>query len=197
MPQKDLMATYWLMSAQTPQKNSDYVPTYFLGRHSMLTSEESIKGLDLAPRVHYWPCLELLRTILIFSGSWARQRKAILQTADNQLLKALCECILNVLKETVPISNSEKQQLSRHKKTLIALADKKVPFHRKKKTIVQHGGSFFGSTLTSSVNRSCKFTLNHASRQEDDDSSRKSSNRDAKSAKRSDVPNHSNAIFIR
>ena len=65
--------------------------------------------------------LDFLR---VLSKCSPRQRKAILQTADNQLLKALCECILNVLKETVPISNSEKQQLSRHKKTLIALVDK-------------------------------------------------------------------------
>ena len=69
----------------------------------------------------------------VLSKCSAKQRKAILQTADNQLLKALCECILNVLKETVPISLSEKQKLSRHKNTLITLAVKKVPFHQKKK----------------------------------------------------------------
>ena len=71
------------------------------------------------------------------------QRKAILKVADEALVRTICECILNVLKETVPVSKPAKRKLLAHKKSLIALAEKSTPL-RKKKT---HGGNFLGVLL--------------------------------------------------
>ena len=42
------------------------------------------------------------------------QRKAILKEADEGLVQTICECILNVLKETVPVNKPAKS--SRRKK---------------------------------------------------------------------------------
>ena len=61
------------------------------------------------------------------------QRKAILKEADDALVKTICECVLNVLKETVPVSKPAKRKLLAHKKSLIALAEKTTPLNKKKK----------------------------------------------------------------
>ena len=39
------------------------------------------------------------------------QRKAVLKEADDALVKTICECVLNVLKETVPVSKPAKRKL--------------------------------------------------------------------------------------
>lgn len=75
------------------------------------------------------------------------QRKAILKAADEALVTTICECILNVLKETVPVSKPAKRKLLAHKKSLIALAEKSTPLRKKKKILVQQGGNFLGLLL--------------------------------------------------
>ena len=75
------------------------------------------------------------------------QRKAILKTADDALVRTICECVLNVLKGTVPVSKPAKKKLLPHKKSLIALAEKSTPLHKKKKLLVQHGGNFLSVLL--------------------------------------------------
>ena len=75
------------------------------------------------------------------------QRKAILKEADDALVKTICECVLNVLKETVPVSKPAKRKLLGHKKSLIALAEKSTPVSKKKKILVQQGGNFLSVLL--------------------------------------------------
>ena len=70
------------------------------------------------------------------------QCKAILKVADDTLVRTICECILKVLKETVPVSKPAKRRLLAHKKSLITLDEKSTPIKRKKKILVQHGGNF-------------------------------------------------------
>ena len=55
------------------------------------------------------------------------QRKAILKVADDSLVRSICECVLNVLKETVPVSKSIKRKLLAHKKKLVTLVEKSTP----------------------------------------------------------------------
>lgn len=81
-------------------------------------------------------------------------------------MKALCECILNELKETVPTSSSERQKLVRNKRHLITLADKKIPLNKKKKAILQNGRSFLRVILPpvfNCISMSYR-TMNHAKR---------------------------------
>ena len=73
--------------------------------------------------------------------------KAILKVADDGLVRTICECVLNILKETIPISRPAKQKLSAHKKSLIALAEKSTPIIKKKQILVQHGGNFLINLL--------------------------------------------------
>ena len=76
------------------------------------------------------------------------QRKAILKVADDALVKTICECILNVLKETVPVSKPAKRKLLAYKKSLIALAEKSTPIKRRKKILVQQEGNFLRGNST-------------------------------------------------
>ena len=70
------------------------------------------------------------------------QRKAILKVADEALVKTICECVLNILKETVPLSKLGKRKLLANTKSLIALAEKSTLLTKKKRILVQHGGNF-------------------------------------------------------
>ena len=70
------------------------------------------------------------------------QRKAILKVADDALVRTICECVLTVLKETVPFSKPAKKKLLPYKNSLTALAEKSTPLDKKKKLLVQYGGNF-------------------------------------------------------
>ena len=63
------------------------------------------------------------------------QRKAILNVADDALVRTICECVLNVLKGTVPVKPAKRKLLA-HKKPLIALAEKSTPLEKNKKILV-------------------------------------------------------------
>ena len=69
-------------------------------------------------------------------------------TAKNDaLVRTIWECVLNVLKGTVPVSKPAKIKLLPHKKSLIALAEKSTPLDKEKKLLVQHGGNFLSFLL--------------------------------------------------
>ena len=61
------------------------------------------------------------------------QRKAILKVADDALVRTICECVLNVLKEALPVSKPAKRKVLAHKNSLIALTEKSTSLHKKKK----------------------------------------------------------------
>ena len=67
-------------------------------------------------------------------------RKAILNTADNELILCLCECVLNILNGNVPIKPQEIQKLSKFKTHLRKLAAEKTSKNDRRKILVQKGG---------------------------------------------------------
>lgn len=74
-------------------------------------------------------------------------RKAIIEKADPQLIKTLCDCCLNILNGNVKLSTKVRKQLSRHKKKLRKLINPKVTLKQKKR-VIQEGG-FLGALLSS------------------------------------------------
>lgn len=84
----------------------------------------------------------------------ARQRVALLRTADKNLIKCICECALNVLHGVVELKDSQKIRLKKHKKILRVLTKKseksrgKRVWNRRKKTLIQSGGSFLPILLS-------------------------------------------------
>ena len=69
-----------------------------------------------------------------------KQRKGIIEGANNELIKAICECALNCLKGNVSLSSGQKQKLARHKGKLRSLSNKKYPVAKKKVILAQKGG---------------------------------------------------------
>lgn len=68
-------------------------------------------------------------------------RKAILREAEKALVYSICEICDNTLNGNVPLKDSEKQKLRKHKKILRQLASKGGSW-KKRKVQVQRGGAF-------------------------------------------------------
>lgn len=67
-------------------------------------------------------------------------RKNLLKNINQEGIKAICECCLNVLHGNIPLSEKQKGSLSKHKRTLRTLAERKVALSKKRKLIIQKGG---------------------------------------------------------
>ncbi len=78
--------------------------------------------------------------IKILSKATPKQCKAIIQTADADLILCLCECVLNLLEGNIKVSPKTLNELQRHKKPLRDLVDKSVSKSDKKKILEQKGG---------------------------------------------------------
>ena len=65
--------------------------------------------------------------------------KAIIKAADKELVDAVCECALNVLKGNVRLTPLQKQRLAKHQRALRALAQKGRSLQTKK-ALLQKGG---------------------------------------------------------
>lgn len=74
-------------------------------------------------------------------------QKQILKAAKPELIKAVCDCIVNVVYGKVPINTQNKTKLRKKIKVLKELTDPKKPTLRKKKLLVQHGGGILSSIL--------------------------------------------------
>ncbi|XP_033111239.1 uncharacterized protein LOC117112281 [Anneissia japonica] len=85
------------------------------------------------------------------TGTWVttevqKARKLLLQNADKELVTTICECAMNVLKGSVPITAAHKKKLSRHKKNLRDISNKKISAIKGKQILIQKGG-FLGLVL--------------------------------------------------
>lgn len=84
--------------------------------------------------------LPLLRLLATTAPS---TRKTILKAADYNLIKAIVECVYNVLVGNVKLSTQCTKKLRKHKKVLRKIHSKRSKkWKNKKKVIVQSGGSF-------------------------------------------------------
>ena len=76
-----------------------------------------------------------------------KQRHGIIQGANKEFMKCLCECALNVLNGNVPLKPADKKKLKKYKHQLRSLTNRKFSSQKKKKTLSQKGG-FLGALLT-------------------------------------------------
>ena len=76
-----------------------------------------------------------------------KQRQALLEHGNNELLKCICELSLNVLNGAFPLTEDELKRLRRFKLLLRTLIDKKIPLKQKKKHLIQRGGNLLSYLL--------------------------------------------------
>lgn len=67
-------------------------------------------------------------------------RRNILKEADPDLIKALCDCSVNVLNGNIDVGVSVKKKLKKYKKDLRAISCPKRKLSLKRKLIIQRGG---------------------------------------------------------
>lgn len=84
--------------------------------------------------------LLILRTLCHLTKE---QRQALLNKADNDVVRGICECALNTLQGTVPVTEERKKKLKKYKNVLRKLADTRKKYKKnwklKKRVIIQKG----------------------------------------------------------
>jgi hypothetical protein len=81
--------------------------------------------------------LPLLRRLV---GSTAKERKAILGRCSSDLILALCEIALNLLKGRIPLTLNQLKKLRRQKTAIKLFANKRASLQKKRHSIQQSGG---------------------------------------------------------
>ena len=74
-------------------------------------------------------------------------RKIIVEHGPADVLMSICECSYNLLKGTIPPTQSQKRSLSRYKNHLRTSADNKVSRIMKKRLLNQKGGNLLTALL--------------------------------------------------
>ena len=80
-------------------------------------------------------------------GSGTKRKRSRSKIQPTELVTAISEIVLNLIKGVIKLTASQKKRLSRYKKDLLALAKKKLSIGKKRKILVQKGGSAAVSIL--------------------------------------------------
>lgn len=73
-------------------------------------------------------------------------RKTILRDASSDLISAIGEIALNILKGRIPLKEHQKNILKKWRKAIRKLSDKTMPIKKRKRVVNQSGG-FIGALL--------------------------------------------------
>lgn len=79
----------------------------------------------------------LLKTL---TRSSPKIRKVILQECSPDLIQAICEICMNLLKGNIPITQCQHNKLKRYKEKIRQMACRKAGVRQKKKLLNQKGG---------------------------------------------------------
>ena len=74
-----------------------------------------------------------LPLLKVLADAKPKLKKAIIQHAPTELVTAISEIVLNLIKGVIKLTASQKKRLSRYKKDLLALAKKKLSIGKKKR----------------------------------------------------------------
>lgn len=79
------------------------------------------------------------------------QRRDILHTASDELIQALCEIALNILRGNIPLTGKQIAKLKKQKALIKLLARKSVRISKKRRVIIQKGGAFLLPLLSAAI----------------------------------------------
>ena len=88
-----------------------------------------------------------LPLLQVIAKSKPKIRNAIIEHGPGDLIKAISEIVLNVLKGVIKLTARQKKRLVRYKNKLRALSSNKVSQKIKKKFLTQKGGGGGASVL--------------------------------------------------
>jgi hypothetical protein len=70
-------------------------------------------------------------------------RRALLTSANDDLIKAIVECAINTLNDNHKVTKEDKGKLSKYKNRLRALVNPEISFKNERKLLIQKGGFIF------------------------------------------------------
>ena len=83
---------------------------------------------------------------LLSKSKQKKRRDLLIDLASSHELKAIIECIVNILRGNVSLNDRKKKKLSRFKNIMRQVALKSNPI-KKKKRILQQKGGFLGALI--------------------------------------------------
>ena len=83
--------------------------------------------------------LPILKTLLALKPS---ERRILLCQGSDDLILAVCEIALNVLKGNIPLTSGQYSKLNKHKKFIKLFAKRKTGVKNKRKVLTQTGSGF-------------------------------------------------------
>ncbi len=94
---------------------------------------------------HNFPIKNTVK-FLAYCKDKAIQQK-ILATAPDPIIKAICNAALNAKQGDVHLNNHQKTLLRKNRKFIQSLTQKEIPIQKKRKLLVQKGGSIAGVVI--------------------------------------------------
>jgi hypothetical protein len=91
-------------------------------------------------------------------------RRGLIASADDELIKAIAKCAINILNGNHKLTIDEKSKLKKYKNRLRALVNPKISFKSKHKLLVQKGGIIvpLSASVLSGLIGSLLITINMA-----------------------------------
>lgn len=87
--------------------------------------------------------------LFVLKNAKSKLRNNIVSAADPDLIKAFCDCSMNILNGNVPVKRADLQRLRRYKKELRAMSCPQRKLALKRKLVIQRGG--FLPTLLATI----------------------------------------------
>jgi len=91
-----------------------------------------------------------LHFLHVLKDAKPQARRALLTSADGDLITAIVECAINTLNGNHKVTKEDKCKLSKYKNRLRASVKPKIRFESKRKLLIKKGG-FIVSLLTSNL----------------------------------------------
>ena len=64
-------------------------------------------------------------------------KKNLIKSSNHNIIRSICELVLNILNKNIPLSKEKVKKLKKHKRFLYALADSKKSLDFKKKLLIK------------------------------------------------------------
>jgi hypothetical protein len=92
-----------------------------------------------------------LHCLHVLQSASPKLRKAILENADPELVRAIAECCINFLYNKLKVPNDSLRKLRQKRTVIRELAHPKTSIAKKKKLLVQSGGGFLSLLLPAAI----------------------------------------------
>ncbi len=86
-------------------------------------------------------------TLLSLHKCKPTQRKAMLSSVGNDIIKALSEASYNTLRGNIPLSSAQFRRLKKHKQMMRTMAHKSISLREKRRLLVNQKGGFLPALI--------------------------------------------------